>query len=294
MSLTPRPLDHVVLPVSDIATARARLTALGFTVAADARHPFGTENACVFFADKTYLEPLGIADAEQCAASARSGNQFTARNNAFRFRCGADGLSSIAMGSTDADRDDAAFRTAGFSGGDMLEFSRPMKLPDGSELTARFKLSFAVDLRSPDFHGFTCQRINMPAADRSALERHANGATGILMVVLSEPQPEDFADYLAAIVGGASTASDHEGIDFQTANAKIRVLNDDGLRAFNGDKPDPARRGLKGEGLVFRVENLDTTESLLKTNGISYNRIGRSVVVQSAPGQGVPIVFFAE
>jgi hypothetical protein len=29
-------------------------------VAADARHPFGTENACVFFADGTYLEPLAL------------------------------------------------------------------------------------------------------------------------------------------------------------------------------------------------------------------------------------------
>ena len=48
-----RSLDHLVLPVVDIRTARKRLTELGFTVAADARHPFGTENACVFFQDET-------------------------------------------------------------------------------------------------------------------------------------------------------------------------------------------------------------------------------------------------
>jgi hypothetical protein len=53
--------------------------------------------------------------------------------------------------------------------GDMLTFSRPMKLPDGSEVTPSFKLAFAADLRAPDFFGFAVERINVPAADRSAL-----------------------------------------------------------------------------------------------------------------------------
>ncbi len=78
----PHPLDHLVLPVTDIELARERLGRLGFTVAAEGRHPFGTENACVFFADKTYLEPLGIASAKkyeesvapgECLRGARSG-----------------------------------------------------------------------------------------------------------------------------------------------------------------------------------------------------------------------------
>jgi hypothetical protein len=65
----PRALDHLVLPVHALDEARARLTRLGFTVAPDARHPFGTENACVFFADNTYLEPLGVASREECEAA---------------------------------------------------------------------------------------------------------------------------------------------------------------------------------------------------------------------------------
>ena len=68
-SRTPRPIDHLVLPVSDLGVARDRLTALGFTVAKDARHPFGTENCCVFLSDGSYLEPLGIANREECEAS---------------------------------------------------------------------------------------------------------------------------------------------------------------------------------------------------------------------------------
>lgn len=292
--MTARPLDHVVLPVTDIATARLRLTALGFTVAADALHPFGTENACVYFSDKTYLEPLGIADAGQADKTAREGNQFTARNNAYRFRIGHDGLSSIAMGTNDADGDDENFRGLGLSSGDMLEFSRPLTLPDGSAIRAQFKLSFATDLRSPDFHGFTCQRINMPAVDRSALERHANGAIGLSAVLLSEPQPDDFAAYLATIVGQDASARDAEGLTFKTANAAIRVLNATGCKAFDGRSIDPSQRGLLGIGLVFKVADLAATQSLLAANGVAFAPAGKGLLVPSAPGQGVPIVFIAE
>ena len=171
-----RPLDHLVLPVTDLVTARARLTRLGFTVAADARHPFGTENACVFFSDRTYLEPLAVADAAGHAGSARSGNQFTARDLAFRFRNGVEGFSAIALGTASAEDDHAAFLAEGLSAGERLEFSRIMKLPDGTEVEPKFTLSFATDLRSPDFHAFTCERANLPPVDRSALERHDNGA----------------------------------------------------------------------------------------------------------------------
>ncbi|WP_234851909.1 VOC family protein, partial [Sinorhizobium meliloti] len=83
---TARPLDHLVLPVADLARTRQRLAALGFTVADEARHPFGTANACVFFSDDTYLEPLAVASREECEAAALEGNAFVARDQAFRFR----------------------------------------------------------------------------------------------------------------------------------------------------------------------------------------------------------------
>ena len=57
-----RRIDHCVLPVADLAGARDRLTRLGFTVAPEGRHPFGTHNACVYFADDTFLEPLAVGD----------------------------------------------------------------------------------------------------------------------------------------------------------------------------------------------------------------------------------------
>lgn len=288
--MPPRPLDHLVMPVVDIATARERLTTLGFTVAADARHPFGTENACVFFADKAYLEPLGIASEAECLATAKAGNQFTARNNAFRFRNGPEGLSAIVMGSEDAESDDVLFRAEGMSGGDILQFSRVMKLPDGSEITPTFRLAFAADLRSPDFHGITCQRINVPPVDRSALETHANGVTGIKTVILTEPNPAEFEDFLRKLVGQQATSGSRVSVTVPSANADIQVLNAEGAHDVPGIEVVPGR-GLRGWLVVFKVTDITATETLLASNGVTFNKHSGMLFVPHQPGQGVPLAF---
>ena len=112
-----KPLDHVVLPVADLGKARARLTALGFTVAPDGLHPFGTSNCCVYLADGTYLEPLAVNDREKASATAQAGNVFTGRDAAFRRNVGEEGFSALAFTTQDAHEDHEAFVQTGFSAG---------------------------------------------------------------------------------------------------------------------------------------------------------------------------------
>jgi catechol 2,3-dioxygenase-like lactoylglutathione lyase family enzyme len=291
-SRTPRLLDHLVLPVIDLATARHRYEQLGFTVAADARHPFGTENACVFFADKTYLEPLGIAQREECEASALAGNVFTARDQAYRFRRGQDGFSAIVLSSDDAAADHARFREKGISAGDMLEFSRPMKLPDGSEAIGSFRLSFAADLRAPDFFFFSCQRVKSLPSDRAALETHANGVTGLVEVVLSEPNPTDFQYILQEVVDEREVSAHSFGMDIETRNGvKISVLNPAGMSGFFDRKTTGHSRGLRGRAVVFKVADLAVTEQLLTANAVAFIRKDNRLIVPEAPGQGVIFAF---
>lgn len=232
MALSLHPLDHLVLPTVNIAMARERLGKLGFTVAADARHPFGTENACVFFSDKTYLEPLGVASHEQYEASIEEGNVFVARDQAYRFRVSEEGFSAVVFGTEDAAVDDKRFQANAMSAGSMLDFERPMRMLDGSETIAGFRLAFAADLRSPDFYAFCAQRINPIPADRSALERHANGVTGIAQVALSTPKPAAFRGFFEQVAGGPKISEHSFGLTIETANARIEVLTPEGMEAF--------------------------------------------------------------
>lgn len=285
------PIDHLVLPTIDIATARVRLGALGFTVAADARHPFGTENACVFFADKTYLEPLGVASLSDCETAARNGNVFVARDQAFRFRVGDDGFSALVFGTGDAEADDRRFHAAAISAGQILTFKRPMRMPDGSESVAGFALAFAADLRAPDFLAFTCQRLNPLPADRGALEAHANGVTGIARIVLSAPDPTDFSAFLGETSNGAAVVPHSFGITFETANVPVDVLNDEGMEAFYELAPANVDAGLRGRAIVFAIRDLSVTEALLAANGVTYTRKNNTILVKPAPGQGALFAF---
>jgi hypothetical protein len=290
-SAKPHPLDHVVLSVVSIDLARERLGKLGFTVAADARHPFGTENACVFFADKTYLEPLGIASVEESEASARHGNVFTARNRAFRFRCGEEGLSAVAFATKDAGVDHRNFVSNGSSAGEMLQFSRPMTMPDGSESIAGFKLAFAGDLRAPDFFLFAVERVNPLPSDCSALEAHANGVTGIAEVALCAPEPAAFSAYVNLAVAQSAVEKTGFGVNIAASNAKISLMTPEGLEAYFEIAVPPAERGLRGRAILFNVGDLAVTEAHLAANGVTYTRKNNRILVKPAPGQGALFAF---
>ncbi len=291
-SRTPRPIDHLVLPVSDLGWARARLTELGFTVAKDARHPFGTENCCVFLADGSYLEPLGIANREECEEAARGGNVFVARDQAFRFRRGLEGFSGIAMASGDAWEDDQRYTDAGLSGGEVLEFSRDMLLPDGTSATGSFRLAFAADLRSPDFFFFASQRILPLPADRKSLEAHENGVVALSEVVLSEQNPTDFQYLVQEAADERAVEALSFGMSVDTPRGRITVLNDAGLDGFYGIAPVAGTdRGLKGRAVVFRVENRAECERLLTKRGVAFQKRDNRLLVPPAPGQGVHFVF---
>lgn len=286
----PRAIDHLVLPVVELETSRQRLARLGFTVAADACHPFGTENACVFFADDTYLEPLAIGSREDCLEAARTGNVFIARDQAFRFRRG-EGLSAIVVKTDDAAADDARYSGEGLSGGPVLEFSRLFRFPDGRTAEGSFRLAFAADLRAPDFFAFACERVNPFPADRGALLVHANGAAGLARIVLIEDNPSDFQYLLETVLNQRDVTAHSFGLSIETGNATVDVLTPVGFRAHYAQNHAVAERGLIGAAVVVAVTDLGVTEAWLAANGVEHQRIGARLVIAPEKGQGVTFAF---
>ncbi|MDQ0135268.1 hypothetical protein J2T08_003189 [Neorhizobium galegae] len=281
-----RPIDHLVLPVAGLAAARSRLTKLGFTVAPDAFHPFGTANACVFFSDGSYLEPLALANRRHASAAAKRGNVFTARDLAFRKGRDRQGFSALVVATGDAMADHARFKMRGVSAGDVLEFSRGMTLADGSETQASFRLAFAGDDRAPDFLMFSCQRINPLPADRDELERHSNAVMGLSEIILSASAPSDFAA-LAEQVLMTKAKQEAASLELAAANARIRILQDHELEAEFALPSAPGAEGLRGRLIIFKTADLAVTEITLAANDVAFVRREGRVLVSAAPGQGV-------
>lgn len=291
-SLRPRAVDHCVLPVSDLDTARDRLASLGFTVAPDGRHPFGTANCCVYLADGTFLEPLAQSDVGVEREAGRLGNMFAARDIAFRYRQGAEGFSALVFDSEDAAADHMEFVESGFSGGAILEFSRDFTDASGKTDDASFRLAFAGDWRAPDCFFFTCQRVNVPGVDRSALQVHENGVTGIKGVVLSAPDSRDYADFLHVASNADVENESGDTTRIETGNAVLELLDNPAMDLrFGGSSPKDA--GLRLRVIRFGVRNPDETESLLREEAVAYEKRGGALIVHPAPGQGAILTFEA-
>ncbi len=286
----PHPVDHCVLPTADLARARERLSALGFSVAPDGTHPFGTENACVYFADGTFLELLAVADKVVALQAAHSRNVFVARDRAYRLANGEEGFSALAFATDNAEADDKAYRDQGFSAGPMLSFERAMVGAAGKTDTAAFRLAFAGDKAAPDAFFFACERVRVAKVDRAHLQLHANGAYAIRGVVASAPEPHDFAALmLAAADASYASAGDH-GLDMPVANATVTVARDEALEKRFGVRPRPGR-GLRLQAIRLAVAELGLVESLLAENAVRFARHNGHVVVAAARGQGAALIF---
>ena len=173
-----RSIDHLVLPVTTLTLARARLTGLGFTVAPDAQHPFGTGNCCVFFEDRTFLEPITIVDRMAADMAAAERVVFVKRVKRFTERQGS-GFAMVALKSDDAEADRAAFEAAKMDGGPVFRFARMAKLPDGSEREVGFAIANAEFPAAQDAAFFACQAaITSAGVVGESLEMIVTGMSG--------------------------------------------------------------------------------------------------------------------
>lgn len=292
MSADLRPLDHLVLPVADLNVAEQRYAALGFTVAPRGRHPFGTENACVFFSDDTFLEPLAVADRQEVSQAVAAGNCFVGHDATYRTRVGSEGLSAIVYGAKDAKADQDRFVREGISAGDMLRFSRPFKGTDGSTGEATFLLAFAKDLRAPDTLFFSCERVGVPSVDHTPLTRHPNGAQTLARVILFAPEPEHFEMLLTTMADGAKPVTTPHGFDVPSSTTTVSVIGPDGMVAlFGADWQAPSDPTLQAVAVEFAVWDLTQTEAVLRERGVAFRQTTAGLLVASAPGQGVPFIF---
>ena len=279
---TPRNLDHLVLPVPDLDSAREQFSKLGFNVAPDARHKFGSENACIFFKDGTFLEPLAIGHRETVESAIVKGNTFLRRDFGFRFRQGDDGFSCVVVGDQDPRELRKSFKKAGYETGKLVTVRRP---------GVKVDIAFILDERAPDFSLFACERPDGPPKFDAKLIKHNNTAKGITNVTLFEPVPSDFQYYLQTAIGQREVRSHSFGMEMKFNNANLNVLNEDGMSEYYGCKEIPQARGLRALAYDIEVKSLSAAKDILKENSIASEQIGHRLIVQPTEGQGAIIAF---
>ncbi|NDW05619.1 VOC family protein [Jiella pacifica] len=268
-----RSIDHLVMPFDALAAARNWFERLGFVVAPDAVHPFGTGNACIFLADGRFIEPLAVVDQAAYGAARDAGHLFVERDAAVRDLADRPALSALAFRSGDAlaDREQLLEEEVGEDG--LVHFERAMRLPDGGTTQLSFRLSFAAihSADAPSF--FYCEARHEVQPDRSALVAHPNGATGIVAVTIEAPDPQDFHDYLAAVADGEVQANGEGSFTIALDGGRLDV-------ASGGASP------LAIASFTVTVADLAFAKDFWQGQGIVYSERGDGVAVDCPNGHG--------
>jgi len=283
------PLDHLVLPAGSLDTVRSRMASLGFVVAPTGIHPFGTENACVFFADGTYLEPLVVGNEQAITQAIAAGNVFIARDRLYRERLGEEGFSAVVLGTGDADADHRRFVDAGLSAGDMLSFSRAFTDTNGKSDTASFKLAFAADKEARDAFLFACERVNPPKIDRTALQAHANGVTGIVEVIAVSDAPSARIEPVSVAAGSVAARLEAGDEAVRLPNAILRVVTPESFERHFGLATRPSPH-LRFQAIVFSIRDKASALRALAAGAIDHDMSGNDIVIAPAPGQGAAFI----
>jgi catechol 2,3-dioxygenase-like lactoylglutathione lyase family enzyme len=176
-------IDHVAIVVSELESAIASYSRVGFTVVRGGKHPIGTHNAIIAFADGSYLELIA----------------FLKPNTGHRWQAAlqkGSGIVDFCMSTDDLEADIESMRRAGAKMG--APFSLTRERPDG------YRLSWVLATPEPPFSGQLPFLIkdDTPRDERVPPERsHANGAAGMRTLAIAVDDPGMSSCSYARVLG---------------------------------------------------------------------------------------------
>ncbi|WBL75478.1 VOC family protein [Bradyrhizobium xenonodulans] len=282
----PRRLDHLVICVRDLTQAAPDWQKLGFTLTPTGVHPFGTSNRLAMFADN-FLELLAVTDAAAVPPAAPGRFSFAAHNQDFVAR--GEGMSMLALHSTDAHADAAHFSTDHIGAYAPFDFGRDAMLPDGRKARVEFSLAFATDPAMPGIAFFTCQQRHPPELFwKPDYQRHPNGATRVIEIVMSAPEPARHREFLERLMNSEAELAPGRLTVGKTGD-RIAVLGPAELsRRLPGLAGNASPRFCAAR---LAVADLDATRRSLTANGVDFEISGPVLLVPSAASHGLALEF---
>lgn len=281
-------IDHLVLCVDDLDRARDFYERLGFTLTPRAQHPFGTANHLAQL-QGSFVELLAVADRTQIPRAGPGEFGFGGFNAAFLSR--REGLSMLVFPSEDARQDQRIFAARGLDTYAPFDFSRRALLPDGNAAKVSFSLAFVTHPAMPDVAFFTCQQHAPQYFWKPEYQRHANGATAIVEVVMAADAPARFADFFGRLLDPQAVTTDGDCLRIALSGGAIKILDQDRLHAWCREaemRPSPAF-----VGYVVAARDLDRAEAILRQAEVPYRKRGDRLQIVPGDAFGTVIEFRA-
>jgi catechol 2,3-dioxygenase-like lactoylglutathione lyase family enzyme len=271
-------IDHVVIVVNELAAAADTFRRMGFTVAPRGDHTLGSRNHCVMFGED-YIELL----------TSPPENPHPSRQHYTDFATAGDGLAAIALRTDNAKAAYSEMLWAGFAPTDPVDFSRPVRLSEGTR-EARFRITQLAPDQTPGGHVFLCEHFTRDVVWRPEYQSHRNGATALAAVAI-------VADDVAATARAYERMFDTraqaiaEGLLVETGSAPVAVVTAPALaRRLPGIGSSP-RLAPKLGALFVRVADRSAAADALAAGGIQHARMpDGSLAVGPETAHGIALV----
>jgi len=275
-----RGIDHLVLPVHNLAAAGETFRNLGFSTTPEARHPFGTGNILVQM-QASFLEFVAVVDPGKISAGTPDRFSFAEHTQAFLKERG-EGFSMLVLDSTDAAGDRKAFLDAGLKVYEPFSFERSATQPDGSVGKVAFSLTIVADPETPGTGFFTCHNLYPDTFWKAAYQTHPNTAHNVASITLVSPEPSRHIPFLSAFAGSEAIETGEDWAKVSTARGALRVMTAESFEARNG-----FAAGIAGPPSLaayeIAVTDLGATKRCLEAADIRYHESDTRLVV--APGE---------
>ncbi len=282
-----RGLDHVVHLVRDLDAAGEVYDLLGFTVGSRNQHPWGTHNRIVQMPG-FFLELLQVAEPEKIPQASAGHFSFGAFNRDFLARNG-EGLSMLALEGTDPAAEKATFDAAGVGGFDVFDFGRTARRPDGSEVEVGFSLAFASDPASAEAGFFTCTQRRPENFWSPQMQRHPNGVTGVIGVVMVAESPVDHLSFIDTLCDCTPRRASDAWYVAQTPRGAIDLMTPD-LFTERFAVPAPTGEGLRLAAIRFASPGAADLRRSLMARRMVEEQIQGIVVVPPRACMGAALV----
>ncbi len=284
-----RGLDHLVIAVNELSAARDRFADFGFRTTPLGTQPWGTANHLVQF-PHNFIELVGVVNPDELVPMSDEHFSFSAHNDQFLRR--REGLSMLVLSTDDAQADAQQWRQRGLHVYEPVHWSRKATLPDGSESTVAFTLTFVVDPLMPEIAFFTCQQHNPEAFWKPEYQRHENSATGIAGVTLISEHPTQHKAFFSALIDDAPIDEEADQLSMETACGVIRVQSPQRFAAqYPGARPSGEARGAILVAATVEVADLDRAARCLENNGIAFSGNGTAIHVTNDHCHGLVLEF---
>lgn len=285
-------IDHPLVSVRDHAAALANYRRLGFAPSPISYHPWGTVTSLMMF-PSNFIELIGVADPGKFGTAAVDGFCFGRRLGEFLAR--EEGVSLVALHSTDCDGDHAELVARGLASQGRIDFRRAMRLPDGSPGEAVVSLGLFLDDELPDVSNFICHQHRPELIWVPGWQQHPNGAQGIAALTYVAAEPERLVARWRLIYGDEAVGQVDGVFQADSGCGRLRALTPDQAAAEYGAVGLPQARAERPHAIAIRVavESLALVIKVLAAGGLS--GVERGGCLQVAPEHcGNVILEFAE